>query len=111
MGLILSYKEYYLNLFFTFYRKILLSVITGENNIFLLLNKKELYGFVHSIQSNSLLHFRILGDICIIDRAERDDRFEIVYNLLSVHTSIRIFIKTKTNSYIDSISPIFRSAN
>ena len=57
--------------------------------------------------------FEQLIDICGVDYPERVERFEIVYNLLSVSTNRRIRIKVTTDedSPVPSVVALYPSAN
>lgn len=56
--------------------------------------------------------FRMLSDITAVDHPERDQRFEIVYNLLSVRQNQRIRVKVATDedSPVPSVAEIWSSA-
>ncbi|MDX1619142.1 MAG: NADH-quinone oxidoreductase subunit C [Balneolaceae bacterium] len=59
-------------------------------------------------------HFIYLCDIFGTDRFTSEDRFEVVYNLLSLRERIRLFVKVwlpEQNPEVDSLSSIWRSAN
>lgn len=57
--------------------------------------------------------FKQLLDICGVDYPEREQRFEIVYNLLSlIHNNrVRVKINTDESSPVPSVSGVFNSAN
>lgn len=90
---------------------------------FIILKKKSLNFLTLIIEKNSILpvitfgkecsilSFKTLSDICIIDYPNRNSRFEINYNLLSVENNVRIFLKTYISTYVDSVSHIFNSSN
>jgi len=56
---------------------------------------------------------KCLIDICVVDYPEREARFEVVYNLLSVRYNTRIRIKTSVNEItaIESCSSIYQAGN
>ncbi|XP_050538567.1 NADH dehydrogenase [ubiquinone] iron-sulfur protein 3, mitochondrial [Daktulosphaira vitifoliae] len=57
--------------------------------------------------------FANLSDICAVDIPQRQNRFEIVYNLLSVRYNARIRVKTYTDELtpVDSATAIYEGAN
>jgi NADH-quinone oxidoreductase subunit C len=57
--------------------------------------------------------FKQLVDICGVDYPEQDERFEVVYNLLSLKHNLRIRVKVRTdeNTPVDSVTSIFSAAN
>lgn len=57
--------------------------------------------------------FKVLVDICGADYPEREQRFEVVYNLLSVKHNRRVRVKVVTdeNTPVPSVVGVFNSAN
>lgn len=57
--------------------------------------------------------FKVLLDVCGVDYPERDERFDIIYNLLSMTHNQRVRVKTRTNEKkpVPSVVSVFRSAN
>ena len=57
--------------------------------------------------------FKQLMDICVVDYPERPQRFEVVYNLLSLVHNNRVTVKVMLddNSSIPSVSKVFSSAD
>ena len=107
-------KNYYVKLLTSLYKKFIQAMLLkkNENNTLYLIAKLDsLYGFIGSLQSNSLTQLKVLNDICIIDYPEKLNRFEVNYNLLSVKYNFRFFVKCYTSAYISSVSGIFNSAN
>ncbi len=56
--------------------------------------------------------FKMLVDVCGVDYPEREQRFEVVYHLLSVKHNQRIRVKVKTDEAtpVPSVVGLFRSA-
>merc|ERR1719449_61243 len=57
--------------------------------------------------------FGCMVDICGVDIPSRANRFEIVYNLLSLRFNSRIRVKTYTDELtpVDSVNDVFKAAN
>lgn len=57
--------------------------------------------------------YKVISDICVVDYPQKKNRFEIVYNLLSIRFNTRLRIKTSINELqtIESITSIFKGAN
>jgi NADH-quinone oxidoreductase subunit C len=57
--------------------------------------------------------FRQLMDVCGVDYPEREKRFDVVYNLLSLTHNRRIRIKVMTGAYepVPTVTGVFNSAN
>ena len=64
------------------------------------------------LRDNRNCQFKQLMDICGVDYPERDQRFDVVYNLLSLTHNSRIRVKIQTNeeNHVPSISSVFSSA-
>lgn len=65
------------------------------------------------LRDNTECQFKSLIDVCGVDYPTRENRFEVVYNLLSVHHNTRIRVRTYVDelSPIDSVFPIFKAAD
>jgi NADH-quinone oxidoreductase subunit C len=57
--------------------------------------------------------FKELMDITAVDYPERDQRFEVVYHLLSLHHNQRLRVKARTDETtpVPSVSAVFRAAS
>ena len=58
-------------------------------------------------------HFSCFIDLCGVDYPEREERFEIVYHLLSLHqnTRVRIKVSTDADTPVPSIVDLFVGAD
>jgi len=60
------------------------------------------------------LHYIYLSDVFGIDRYTSEERFEVVYNLLSLREQTRVFIKVRCeeeNPEVDSVTSIWPAAS
>ncbi len=60
------------------------------------------------------LHFSYLNDVLGTDRFTSEDRFEVIYHLISLREQIRIFVKVyvdEENPVLPTVSDIWPSAN
>ena len=57
--------------------------------------------------------FKQLMDVCGVDYPERDERFDVVYNLLSLKHNQRVRVKVTTNETepVPSVTGVFSAAN
>ena len=57
--------------------------------------------------------FKVLLDVCGVDYPDREERFEIVYNMLSMTLNQRVRIKVQTDEKkpVPSVVSVFSSAN
>jgi len=65
------------------------------------------------LRDHTSTQFKQVQDICGVDYPSRPNRFEIVYNMLSIRYNARIRVKTYANetSPVPSIVPLFSGAN
>jgi len=59
-------------------------------------------------------HFVYLSDVIGTDRYTSDERFEVIYNLLSLKNRDRLFLKVRCNEEnpeVDSVVPVWPGAN
>lgn len=56
--------------------------------------------------------FQVLADICGVDYPDREERFEIVYNLLSLKHNVRIRVKVTTDESkpVPSVTQVYPAA-
>ena len=92
--------------------KIQNSLIENEE-LLIEINENNLIEVVQFLKSNEKCKFRQLIDIAGVDYPENDQRFELVYLLLSheYNHRIKLLIKFEINQIINSITKIFPSAN
>lgn len=91
-----------------------LSDISIENGeIFAYCDAQNITSVLTWLRDEKKLAFKMLISICGVDYPERKQRFEVVYNLLSLEFNQRIRIKVKCgeNDKIPSICEIFSVAN
>lgn len=64
------------------------------------------------LRDDGACQFKALMDICGVDRPENEQRFEVVYNLLSVTLNQRIRVKVQTDEAtpVPSATPVFSAA-
>ena len=64
------------------------------------------------LRDDANCQFTILADVCGVDHPEREDRFDVVYNLLSmVHNRrIRVKVRTGEDEPVPSVTGVFASA-
>ncbi len=71
---------------------------------------KDLISCLTLLKEDKDLRFTILTDLFGADFPERSERFEIVYNLLSLEFNLRIVLKIKTKDTAPSVANIFSCA-
>ena len=84
-----------------------------HNQIYLNIDEKNLFDVISFLKSDTEIKFRQLIDITAVDYPEKDERFKMVYLLLSHEINQRIIIDfyVKENEVVSSLTSIFPSAN
>lgn len=75
--------------------------------------REGLRRFLTFLLNDANCDFRQLIDVCGVDFPERDERFEVVYQMLSLKHNFRLRVKVRTdeNTPVDSVTSIFSTAN
>ena len=57
--------------------------------------------------------FKVLMDVCGVDYPDREERFDVVYNLLSMthNQRVRVKVRTADKKPVPSVVSVFKSAN
>ena len=65
------------------------------------------------LRDDANCQFLTLLDVCCVDYPVDDERFEIVYHLLSMthNNRIRVKLRTDEDMPVDSVTPLFKAAN
>jgi NADH-quinone oxidoreductase subunit C len=82
------------------------------NELTLTVSRDTLLATLTFLRDDTRCRFRQLVDVCGADYPQRPERFEVVYNLLSLHHNRRIRVKTTTDDekLVPSVTGIFSSA-
>lgn len=75
--------------------------------------REGLKRFMTFLLNDANCDFRQLIDICGVDYPARDERFEVVYQLLSLKHNFRLRVKVRTDEStpVDSVTEIYSTAN
>lgn len=86
-------------------------VIAGE--LIFTVRREALKRFMTFLLNDANCDFKQLVDICGVDYPEQDERFEVVYNLLSLKHNFRIRVKLRTDEHtpVDSVTSVYSAAN
>jgi NADH dehydrogenase (ubiquinone) Fe-S protein 3 len=68
---------------------------------------------IHFLKDHTTTQFKQLMDVCGVDYPTRENRFEVVYHLLSLRYNTRVRVKTYASetSNVPSLTPLFKSAD
>lgn len=75
--------------------------------------RKEIVKVLTFLRDDANCQFKILADICGVDYPEDPERFEVVYNLLSLPHNLRIRVKVRAaeGEAVPSVASVFSSAD
>ena len=84
-----------------------------HNELFVTLGLNFLKDFLVFLKTNGKFSFQVLTDLCGVDYPNREDRFQVVYNLLSLTSNLRLTIKinAKEDQLVPSICDVYSVAN
>jgi len=86
-------------------------VAHGELTIFAV--REQIVPLIRALRDESNCLFQTLVDICGVDYPEREERFEVVYHLLSMRLNQRVRLKIQTDEQtpVSSLTGVFPAAN
>lgn len=93
------------------YSESLIEVYQSSGDTFIRIEADSLLEVTRHLKEN--LHYVYLSDIFAIDRYTSKERFEVVYNLLSLKTQARFFLKVRCEEehpQLDSVVSVWKSA-
>ena len=89
------------------------SSVIRHNELKLSIDSEDLHNVLLFIKNDSRVKFRQLIDITAVDYPESENRFKLIYFLLSHENNLRLNIEffIKENDLVSSVTTIFPSAN
>ena len=89
-----------------------LAILNGDEMV-LTVPAKKIQQVVAFLRDDVRCQFKVLTDICGVDYPEREQRFEVVYNLLSVKYNNRIRVKVNSGEeeLVPTVTNLFAAAN
>jgi NADH-quinone oxidoreductase subunit C len=87
-------------------------VTQDHDELILVCNRESIVRLLTLLRDDSNCLFKVLIDICGADYPERTERFDVVYNLLSLRHNQRIRVKVRCDedSIVPSVTGVFSSA-
>ncbi len=80
----------------------------------LYINKEDILDVCKILKEDSSLKFNSCVDAISVDKFEKKNRFEMIYNLVSIDNNERMFIMIRLDSKnpeMESLIPVWKSAN
>jgi NADH-quinone oxidoreductase subunit C len=86
---------------------------TAYGELTMTVPRGNILAVLKGLRDDAALQFEILIDICGVDYPQRENRFDVVYHLMSPRKNLRIRIKTEANETdpVPSAIPVFPGAN
>lgn len=104
----LVFIGFYLKKLFPF-----IKVYIFNDELILKIAPAALKNIMFFLKNQTNFQYKIISDICGIDYPEKKNRFEVVYNLLSIHHNSRITLTVSSRELVplESITSIHKSAD
>ncbi len=105
---LILYAKFIVNIIPQFIEKIFVC----KNELTIYVKKENLLSTLLFLKNNNNCLFKVLADITAVDYPEKINRFEVIYNLLSVKYNTRLYLKTylSESEIVHSVSSIYKSA-
>ena len=89
------------------------SYTVKRNEITLNIPLNRIISIISFLKYHTNCQYKLMSDMCIVDYPSRSDRFDIIYNLLSIRFNSRITIKVIVNELqiVPSLTKVYRSAD
>ncbi len=84
-----------------------------QNEICLNIPFNRIISIISFLKYHTNCQYKLLSDLCIVDYPSRTNRFDIIYNLLSIRFNTRITVKVIINELqiVPSLTKVYRSAD
>ena len=84
-----------------------------HNELMMWTARSQIVRLLTFLRDDSNCLFKLLVDICGVDYPDREERFEVVYNLLSLKHNQRVRVKLTTteDDPVPSVAGVFKTAN
>lgn len=88
-------------------------ITQDHDELILFSTSQEIISLLTFLRDDANCFFKILSDICGVDYPDREKRFEVVYNLLSIRHNHRVRVKVacNENDFIPSATSVFSAAS
>lgn len=86
-------------------------IVNGE--LIIKVRRKAICKVLTFLRDDASCLFKLLMDVCGVDYPEREERFDVVYNMLSLVHNLRIRVKITTDedTAVPSVTSIFSTAD
>ncbi|MEO0671111.1 MAG: NADH-quinone oxidoreductase subunit C [Pseudomonadota bacterium] len=97
----------------TRFEQALLDTVIAHDELTLIAKRDQIVPLLKSLRDDQRARFEILIDLCGVDYPGRDERFDVVYHLLSPRNNQRLRVKVRTTEAepVPSVVEVFPTAN
>ena len=87
-------------------------IVIHPQTLFITIKKEYLKEILDILKNDQSLRFKSLMDIWGVDYPDKNERFEVNYQLLSIYLNVRIVLRLTVEEFegVDSVSSLFSSA-
>jgi len=109
----INYLEYIGNILLRTFPNSIRNVVQSSNEIYINVVAEDLLKICYFLKKNTFMQFQQLMDIWAVDYLGRQNRYEVLYNFLSIRYNIRVIIKVRLaeDAGINSLCSLYNSAN
>jgi len=109
----INYLEYIGNILIRTFPNSIRNVVQSSNEIYISITAEDLLKIAYFLKKNTFMQFHQLMDVWAVDYLGRQNRYEVLYNFLSVRYNIRLILKVRISDDmgINSLSSVYNSAN
>jgi NADH:ubiquinone oxidoreductase subunit C len=104
--------QYYGNLLYKSLPKYILGGMIVKDELIIIIEPKYVSKVLYFLRDHTNSQYKVLSDITCVD-LQSENRFSIIYNLLSIRYTFRLRIKilVKENIIVSSVTNIYNSSN
>ena len=97
----------------TRFEQALLDTVIANDELTLIAKRDQIVPLLKSLRDDQRARFEVLIDLCGVDYPGRDERFDVVYHLLSPRNNQRLRVKVRTSEAdpVPSVVEVFPTAN
>jgi NADH-quinone oxidoreductase subunit C len=90
-----------------------LDVVEGHGMVWIRVKRESIIVALQTLRDTPTLDYQMLSDLFGIDFPERDERFDIVYNLLSLSRMKRLYLRLSVGEgqEVETATGLFRNAD
>lgn len=83
-----------------------------KDEMVLIAKREEIVRVLQFLRDDSECQFKMLVSLCAVDYPDRTERFEVVYNLLSLdqNNRVRVKISASENEFVSTVTKVFSTA-